>query len=83
MAESPMETAERQRFVSILCRFPVFRLEDDEYEQDVIKEYERRSNLTPIQFRFHFCANFSVLGTCSIVEERGISSHSKQCLPFR
>ena len=52
MAESPTEIAERQRFVSILCHFPAFRLEDDEDDQAVIKEYRRRSNLTPFRFRF-------------------------------
>ena len=58
MAKSPTDIAKRQRFVSILCRYPHFHLKEDEDEQAVIKEYGRRSKMTLFHFHFHFRTNF-------------------------
>lgn len=42
MEEPVIERARRQRFTSILCRYPKFMLETDEDDNEAVREFEQR-----------------------------------------
>ena len=64
--ETALDHARRQRFVSILCRFPSFRVEEDE-DEAVVQNFQQRGMTLSIHQ-----SNFSDLGEKCFEEERGI-----------